>query len=59
MIITVTPNPAWDVTYTLPDVRSSDVHQIDRVSEQAVAIGLAEAVDAAAQVESLAEAMPR
>lgn len=35
MIITVTPNPAWDVTYTLPDVRSSDVHQIDRVSEQA------------------------
>ena len=35
MIITVTPNPAWDVTYTLPDVRSGDVHQIEQVRERA------------------------
>lgn len=31
MIITVTPNPAYDVTYTLPDLEPGTVHRVDLV----------------------------
>lgn len=34
MILTVTPNPAYDVTYTVAELRVGDVHRVDTVHER-------------------------
>lgn len=35
MIITLTPNPAVDVTYTVPELRHGQVHRVQQVTEAA------------------------
>src|SRR5699024_2143203 len=35
MIITLTPNPAVDVTYAVPELRHGTVHRVEQVTEAA------------------------
>src|SRR5699024_8531366 len=35
MIITLTPNPAVDVTYAVPELRHGAVHRVEQVTEAA------------------------
>ncbi|MGH3358253.1 MAG: 1-phosphofructokinase family hexose kinase [Nocardioidaceae bacterium] len=40
MILTVTPNPAYDVTYTVPRIEPGAVHRVDDVRERAGGKGI-------------------